>query len=60
MKTLTMSPTSDESLRMLSSSTDSKSTKIQEILGLNDESGNIGNTNTSESRWASLDLFNVR
>lgn len=44
MKTLTMPP-SEENLRILSPPSDSKSTNIQEILGINNESGNASNTN---------------
>lgn len=50
MKTLTMPP-SEENLRILSPPSDSKSTNIQEILGINNESGNASNTN-AVSRWA--------
>lgn len=47
MKTLTMSPSADESLRMLSPQEDIKSSQIQEILSINSENGNVGNTNVS-------------
>jgi hypothetical protein len=48
MKTLNMTPVTDESLRMLSPQNEiNKSTKIQQILGLNEESGNASNTNAS-------------
>ena len=48
MKTLSMSPTSDESLRILSPQNELKSTNIQEILSLNSsENGNVTDTATS-------------
>lgn len=51
MKTLTMPPSADESVRMHSPQEEIKSTKIQEILGINNENGNVGSTNASiESR----------
>jgi hypothetical protein len=51
MKTLSISPQSDESLRILSPQNDMKSTKIQEILGLNSNTnGNVNDTNASDSR----------
>lgn len=53
MKTLTMSPSADESLRMLSPQDEIKSTQIQEILSINNENGNVSSTNASaDSRWA--------
>lgn len=45
MKTLTLSSSSDDNLRLLPSPT-LKSTDIQKILGINDENDN-GNANTS-------------
>lgn len=48
MKTLTMPPSSDESLRILSPKNEIKSTDIQEILSINNESENA-NTNASIS-----------
>lgn len=51
MKTLTMPSSADESVRMHSPQEEIKSTKIQEILGINNENGNVGSTNASiESR----------
>lgn len=49
MKTLTMSPSADESLRILSPQIEIKSTQIQEILSINNENGNVGNTNASDN-----------
>ncbi|CRL06608.1 CLUMA_CG019505, isoform A [Clunio marinus] len=48
MKTLTMPPASDESLRLLSPQNEIKSTNIQEILSINNnENGNVSNTMSS-------------
>lgn len=46
MKTLTLSPSSDENRRMLPPQ--SKLTKVQEILGLNNENDN-SNANTTDT-----------
>lgn len=44
-----MSPSADESLRMLSPQVEIKSTQIQEILSINNENGNVGSTNASDN-----------